>query len=110
MMMETISFDDFKKVELRVAEVRAVERVAGSEKLLKLSMDVGTETRQVLAGIGKKYEPEALVGKRVVIVANLAPRMMMGEESQGMLLAADGEGGPALLMPDGEAAPGAEIR
>ncbi len=104
-----IVFDDFKKIELRIAKITAAERVAGSEKLLKLSIEC-PEPRQLVAGIGKAYEPEALVGREIVVVANLEPRMLMGFESQGMLLAANAEGGPVLLAPEKEVPPGTEIR
>ena len=105
-----ISFDDFKKVELRVAQILSAERVEGSDKLLKLRVSLGSEERQIIAGIGKKYELEALVGRQIVIVANLEPRMLMGLESQGMLLAADGPDGPVLLQPDAEVPPGTSIK
>jgi len=106
-----ISYDDFKKVELRVAKIITAERVEGSEKLLKLQVSLGElGGRQVLAGIGKTYEPEKLVGKEIIIVANLEPRSLMGFESQGMLLAADGEDGPVLLTVDQEVKPGSGIK
>lgn len=105
-----IEFDDFKKLELRVGKIETAEAVPGSEKLVKLTVDIGTEKKQILAGIAKQYAPEALVGRQIVVVANLAPRMMMGLESQGMLLAAhDTEGGAVLLMPDKEVLPGSAI-
>ena len=85
---ETITFDEFKRVDLRVAEVKAAERVPKSDKLLKLTVSLGEEERTIVAGIGKHYEPEALVGQSVVIVANLAPAKLMGISSQGMVLAA----------------------
>jgi len=93
-----ITIDDFAKVELRVAQVVSAERVPGADKLLKLMVDVGTETRQILAGIAKAYSPESLVGRKIVIVANLQPRKMRGLESNGMLLAASvgDEGQPVL--------------
>ena len=106
----SISFDDFKKVELKVAKVLHAERVEGSDKLLKLQVDLGTEQRQIIAGVGTVYTPEQMVGREIVIVANLEPRMLMGLESQGMLLAASNEAGPLLLRPDGEVAPGTGIR
>jgi methionyl-tRNA synthetase len=83
-----ITIDDFQKIQLKTAKVIAAERVPKSEKLLKLQVSLGTEQRQIVAGIGKKYEPEALIGKTVVIVANLKPAKLMGVESQGMVLAA----------------------
>jgi methionyl-tRNA synthetase len=93
-----ITIDDFTKVELRVAQVVSAEPVPGADKLLKLMVDVGTETRQILAGIAKAYSPESLVGRKIVIVANLQPRKMRGLESNGMLLAASvgDEGQPVL--------------
>ncbi len=105
-----ISFDDFQKVELRVAKVLEAERVEGSEKLLKLQVDLGDEKRQVVAGIGKAYAPESLIGREIVVVANLEPRKLMGLESQGMLLAASDENGPVLLVPGKEVPPGTGIR
>ena len=105
----SMTIDEFRNVDLRVGKVLAAERVEGSDKLLKLQVDAG-EPRQIVSGIGKAYEPEALVGKEVVLIMNLEPRELMGIASQGMLLAAHGEAGrPVLLMPDGEVAPGAKI-
>ena len=88
----------------------SAERVEGSDKLLKLQVDVGAESRQIVAGIGKQYAPEQIVGRQIVIVANLEPRKLMGLESQGMLLAASDEQGPVILMPEHEVPPGAEVR
>jgi methionyl-tRNA synthetase len=92
-----ISIDDFAKIELRVAQVKVAERVKGADKLLRLEVDLGTETRQILAGIAEAYAPETLIGRKIVIVANLAPRKMRGLESNGMLLAASLEGGKPVL-------------
>ena len=83
-----ISIADFQKIQLTVAKILTAERVPKSEKLLKLQVDIGTEQRQIVAGIGKKYTPEALVGRTIVVVANLKPAKLMGIESQGMVLAA----------------------
>ncbi len=105
-----INIDKFKEIDLRVAKILSAEQVEGSEKLVKLSLDVGTETRQIIAGIGKKYSPEELIGKEIIIVANLEPRQLMGLESQGMLLAADGGDGPIIIAPLGEVPPGTGIR
>lgn len=92
-----ITIDDFAKVDLRVAQVLVAERVPKSDKLLRLEVDLGYEKRQILAGIAAYYEPEKLIGRKVVIVANLAPRKMRGLESQGMVVAASvGDGTPAL--------------
>jgi methionyl-tRNA synthetase len=92
-----ITIDDFAKVELRVAQVKVAERVKGADKLLRLEVDLGTETRQILAGIAEAYAPETLIGRKIVIVANLAPRKLRGLESNGMLLAASLEGGKPVL-------------
>ena len=86
----TITIDEFAKVELRVAVVLAAERVPKTEKLLKLDLDMGSEQRTIVSGIAEFYEPEALVGKRIVVVANLKPARIRGVESRGMLLAAGG--------------------
>ena len=93
-----ISIDDFMKVELRVAKVLTAEKVEKSKKLLKLSVDVGTEHRTLVAGIAEAYEPEALVGKTVVIVFNLKPAKLMGIESNGMVLAASPDGGKPTVV------------
>ena len=92
-----ITIDDFVKVELRVGLVKVAERVPKSDKLLRLEIDIGTEVRQVLAGIAEAYAPETLVGRKVVIVANLAPRKLRGYESNGMIVAASLEGGKPVL-------------
>jgi methionyl-tRNA synthetase len=106
-----MTIDEFQKADLRVGKVIAAERVEGSEKLLKLQIDIAEPApRQILSGIAKWYAPEDLVGKMVVIIANLDPRMMMGMESQGMLLAAHGEDGAAVVVsPTGDVPPGAKI-
>ncbi len=113
-----ISIDDFKKIELKAGKILSAEKVEGSEKLVKLSVDLGPSTgsgqardvRQVLAGIAATYPPETLTGKQIVVVANLEPRPLMGMESQGMLLAAESEEGPILLTPEKAVTPGAKIR
>ncbi len=93
-----ISIDDFAKVELRVGQVKVAEKVKGADKLLRLEVDIGTEVRQVVAGIALAYEPEKLIGRKVVIVANLAPRKLRGLESNGMIVAASiGEQGSPVL-------------
>ena len=106
-----MTIDEFQKSDLRVGKVLAAEPMEGSEKLLKLSIDIGEpEPRQILSGIAKAYAPADLLGKQVIIIANLDPRMMMGLESQGMLLAAHGEGGaPVLIMPSNEVPSGSKI-
>jgi len=92
-----IGIEDFAKVELRVGQVKAAEKVKGADKLLRLEVDLGTEIRQVVAGIAESYSPELLIGRKVVIVANLAPRKLRGLESNGMIVAASPEGGKAVL-------------
>ena len=118
-----MNIDEFKQCDLRVGKVITAERVEGSEKLLRLQVDLGEyrgsdtegdvrepEPRQILSGIGKAYAPEDLIGKQVVIIANLDPRSMMGFESRGMLLAAsDADGKPVILTTMGEVAPGTQI-
>ena len=99
------------KVELRVAKVLAAERVPKSKKLLKLQVDTGTEQRTIVAGIAEAYEPEALVGRTIVIVANLQPAKLMGIESNGMVLAGSPDGGkPVLVSFDEPLPPGARVR
>ena len=106
-----ISIDDFMKVELRTAKVLTAERVPSSKKLIKLSVDVGTEQRTLVAGIAEAYEPEALVGRTVVMVFNLKPAKLMGIESNGMVLAASPDGGkPTLVGFDQEISPGTRVR
>ncbi len=140
-----INIDEFKKIDLKVAKILSAERIEGSEKLIKLMLDLGLEEkanlpagRQVIAGIGKAYNPEDLIGKEIIIVANLEPRFFRingpvrgktpllkgssadhafeagrtsnGIESQGMVLAANTESGPVLLVPDKEVVSGIEIR
>ena len=106
-----ITIDDFLKIDLRVAKVLAAEKVPNSRKLMKLSIDLGTEQRTLVAGIAEAYEPEQLVGKTVGIVFNLKPAKLMGIESNGMILAASPEGGkPVLVAFDGDIAPGSRIR
>lgn len=106
-----ITIDDLMKVELRVGEVLAAEPVPNASKLLRLTVQLGEDdTRTILAGVAEYYEPEALVGRQVIVVANLQPRKMRGIESQGMLLAADIDGKAVLLQPDSPVAPGAKVR
>jgi methionyl-tRNA synthetase len=94
---QKISIEDFTKIELRVGLVKVAERVPKADKLLRLEVDIGTEVRQVLAGIAEAYAPETLIGRKVVIVANLAPRKLRGMESNGMIVAASLEGGNPVL-------------
>jgi methionyl-tRNA synthetase len=105
-----IPIADFQKVELRVAEVLAAEKVAKSKKLLKLTVQVGEETRTLVAGVAEHYEPGDLVGRKVVIVANLEPATLMGVESNGMVLAASHESTVALLTLDKDVPSGAKVK
>lgn len=106
-----INYEHFSAMDLRVATITAAERVEGSEKLLKLQLDLGElGPRQIVAGVGKAYTPEEVVGTQIVIVANLEPRMLMGQESNGMLLAArDDAEVPVLLRPQRPVPPGSKI-
>jgi methionyl-tRNA synthetase len=105
-----ITIEDFRKIQLKAATIVSAERVPKSEKLLKLQVDLGGEQRQVVAGIGKKYEPESLIGRRVVVVANLKPAKLMGVESQGMVLAAgDKEVVGLVALPD-DVEPGTKVK
>ncbi len=105
-----IKFEDFKKIDLRVVKIIKAERVADSEKLIKLEVDGGEEKRQIIAGIGKYYGPEDLIGKEIIMVWNLEPKVLFGLESKGMLLAAEDEKGPVLLIVDKEVSAGTKIR
>ena len=105
-----ISFDDFSKQDIRIGKILKAERVEKSKKLLKLQVDTGIDTRTVMSGIAEHFTPEEIVGKQVTILVNLAPRKIMGVESQGMILmASDKDGSLKLLCPSGEVAPGSVI-
>jgi tRNA-binding EMAP/Myf-like protein len=129
--METISFDEFKKVDIRIGKIISAERVKGSDKLLKLTVDFGLEPlkpepagqwievpesepkpiiRQIVAGIGRIYLPESLIGKKCPFVFNLAPRNLKGLESQGMILCPDNNGDPSLMHPDRDVPPGSMVK
>ena len=111
MSESTISIDDFNKLDLRVAKIAKAEHVEGADKLLKLTLDLGGTTCTVFAGIKSAYDPAQLEGKLTVAVANLAPRKMKFGVSEGMVLAASGEGpGIFLLSPDSGAAPGMRVK
>ncbi len=108
---ERIAIEDFMKIDIRAARVVAAERVPKSRKLMKLDVDLGFERRTLVAGIAEAYEPEALVGKVVAILANLKPATLMGVESNGMILAANVPGGlPIVVTFDKEPALGARIK
>ena len=110
---EKIGIEDFTKVEMRVGQIKTAERIAGADKLLKLTVDIGTEIRQICAGIAQFYEPEKLIGRKVGVVVNLAPRKLRGVESNGMVLAAavGPEGRPVLVgFPDEDVEIGARLK
>jgi methionyl-tRNA synthetase len=105
-----ILYDDFAKLDLRVGTVTTCEKVEKADKLLKLTIDLGTETRTIVSGIALHYKPEEMVGKQVVVVINLAPRKMKGIESQGMILTAeDKDGKLRLLNPEERVSPGSSV-
>ena len=107
----TIAFDDFLKLDLRIGTIKQAELHERADKLIVLQVDLGSEQRQIIAGIRGYYEPEQLVGKQIVVLTNLPPRNMRGLESQGMLLAAsnDDHSSVILLTPDKEIAPGSGV-
>lgn len=106
-----INIEDVFKVELKTAKILEAVKVEGSDKLIKMQISLGEEQRQLVAGIGKTYTPEELVGKNIVVVANLEPKALMGIESNGMLLAASEEGGkPVLLCPEKDIEPGSRVK
>jgi methionyl-tRNA synthetase len=105
-----IDISEFARVELKVALVTAAEKIAGSKKLLKLEVDLGTEKRQIVSGIADAYAPESLVGKKVALVSNLKPAKLMGVESNGMVLAASIDGRAVLCTFDADVPPGTRIK
>ena len=108
---ETISYDYFSKLKIRIAEVKQAERIEGADKLLKLQISFGDEDRQIVAGIAQYYEPDSLIGKKIVVLANLEPVKIRGVVSNGMLLAADLDGRAILLQPDNSDVPaGAKVK
>lgn len=104
-----ISYDDFAKIELRVARILAVEPHPNADRLLRLQIDLGDEKRQLVAGLAQHYSPEDLIGQEIIIVANLKPAKLRGELSQGMLLAASDEDGVAILTPSRPMCPGSSV-
>ena len=104
-----LDISDFQKADLRVAKVMAAEKVSGATKLLKLQIDLGSETRQIVAGVAEHYPPERITGMKIIVVTNLKPATIRGIESRGMLLAAKAGSSLVLLTPDGDLAPGAKV-
>lgn len=108
--LKTMNIEDFQKMDLRVGRVLLAEAVPDSDKLIRLEVDMGEERRQIVAGIKGSYAPEELVGKEIVVVANLEPRKLRGLESQGMLLAAhDADDKPVILTIERDVPPGAWV-
>lgn len=106
-----ITIEDFSKIELRTGRVIEAARIEGSSKLIVMKVDIGPETRQIVAGIGKVYSPEELIGKTIIVVTNLQPAKLMGIESQGMLLAAsDDEGRLSILTTEKEVKSGSRVK
>lgn len=105
-----VTIDDFMKIDLRVARVVEASEIEGADRLLKLRVDLGGETRQLVAGIKKSYAPEDLVGRHIVVVANLLPARLRGVESQGMLLAATTDDGPVLATFERPVSPGSRVK
>jgi methionyl-tRNA synthetase len=105
-----ITIEEFAKLDLRVALVKSAEKIPGSKKLLKLEVDLGGEVRQIVSGIADAYTPESLVGRKVVLVANLKPAKLMGVESFGMVLAASLDGKAVLCAFDADVPPGTKVK
>lgn len=106
---QEISIEEFRRVDLRVARVTEAHRVEGSRKLMRLTVDMGGQTRSLIAGIAEQYQPAQLTGRNIVVVSNLRPAVIFGQLSQGMLLAAVGDSGPRILTVDGEVPPGTKV-
>ena len=105
-----VTFDDFAKLEIRIGKVLSVEKIEGTDKLLKLQVDFTSEQRQIVSGIAEFYSPDDLIGKEFPFIINLEPRVIRGVESQGMILAVDSTDGIVLLNPDKEVPEGSIIR
>ena len=110
--MDIINIDDLKKIDLRIGKIITCQKVEGSEKLLKLEVDFGSEIgqRQIISGIAKSYEPEFLIGKQALFIVNLEPREIMGLQSNGMILCATLDNLPIILQPEKEVLPGTQIK
>ena len=104
------TIQDFMDLELKIAEIKEAKNHPNADRLFVLKIDLGGEERQLVAGIRSSYQAEELVGKKIVVIANLEPAVIRGEESQGMLLAASGEDGPVLLTPEKDVALGSRIK
>jgi methionine--tRNA ligase beta chain len=107
--MSYVPFSDFKKLDIRIGEIIEADKIEGSRKLVRLVVDLGSERRQLVAGIAEFYEPKDLIGRQIVVVTNLERRKFMGVESQGMLLAAVVDGKPVLIEPEERVPPGTPV-
>ncbi|AKG38145.1 MAG: methionine--tRNA ligase subunit beta [Infirmifilum sp.] len=107
--MSTIKLSDFQKLDIRVGRILEAQAIQKSDKLILLKVDIGSEVRQLVAGLRPYYKPEELVGKQIIVLANLEPKSLMGYTSQGMLLAAIDDGKPVLLVPEKEVKIGSKI-
>ena len=105
-----ISFDEFQKMDLRIGKIKTAERIEGSDRLIKLRVDVGNESRQIVAGISESYSVVDLINKNIVVLMNLEPKILKGVKSDGMLLAADVDGSPVLLTTERDVPSGIRIR
>lgn len=103
-----VNLDDFKKIDLRIGKIEQVEKIENS-KLLKLLVDLGNEKRVIVAGIGKKYRRDELLGQLIVVVVNLEPKEIKGIKSEGMLLAVEGDEGPVLIVPLEQVSAGSKV-
>ena len=107
---ETISMNEFAKLDIRIGKIVTAERITGSKKLIKLDVDLGSDQRQLVAGIAEEYTPESLIGRLVPILVNMKPAKLMGVESRGMILAVDVGGKPILMHPDQDVPAGSRVR
>ncbi len=108
--MQNITFEDFKKLDIRIGKVISAEKVQSADKLIKLIIDLGTEKRQIIAGMAEFYPPEHFTGKEMPILANIEPKKFKGLESHGMIMAADVDGHPVLLHPEKEIPAGSIVK
>jgi methionine--tRNA ligase beta chain len=108
--VDTITFDDFKKLDIKIGKILSAEKVKGTDKLMKMEVDIGAEKRQLVAGIAEFFEPIHLIGKEVPVLLNLETRNIRGLVSQGMILAVDVDGKPVIMHPEQEVPPGSIVR
>ena len=108
--MDSVTYDEFRRLDMRTAKIVNAEKIEGATRLLRLEIDTGSEKRTIVAGIGETYKAEELKNKNIVVLTNLEPKTIRGVESRGMLLAASAEGKPVLLTVEQDVPPGTEIR